>query len=327
VAAAATPALVLPDDIRRFVAHLARGQRAPHRLVQRARILDLAADGLSTYAIARQLGCCEATVRKWRMRGWRRRHVRPPWRTPRGVGVPRRSPSRCGSPWCGSAATFRRRASVFAGSARSGRSPSLRDAVAAETGVRISVSEVHAILRCGGLSPHRVVGWLHSPDAEFAARSKRVAELYVSPPPGAVVLSVDEKTGIQATRRIHPNHAGPRGHLRREFEYVRGGTTTMIAALNVATGRVHAVCKRRTRANFSRLPRPRDRRLPEGRRVHRRRQPQHPHRPRDRRVVRALRRARSLRLHATPRLVAEPDRDLVQHLAAPRPPVRLLRRP
>ncbi|MBK6520810.1 MAG: transposase [Polyangiaceae bacterium] len=65
-----------------------------------------------------------------------------------------------------------------------------------------------------------------------------------------LVLSVDEKTGIQATRRIHPNHAGPRGHLRREFEYVRSGTTTMIAALNVATGHVHAICKRRTRANF-----------------------------------------------------------------------------
>jgi hypothetical protein len=91
---------------------------------------------------------------------------------------------------------------------------------------------------------------LHSPDSEFTARSKRIADLYTSPPPGAHVLSVDEKTGIQAIRRIHPNHADECGRLRREFEYLRRGTTTMIAALNVGTGHVHAVCKRRTRANF-----------------------------------------------------------------------------
>ena len=249
MAAAATPALVLPDDVRRFVSHLARGQRASHRLVQRAQIIDLAADGVSTYAIARRLGCCEATVRKWRARmaaSPRAPSMEDAARSGRPATIPiavRLTVVRLGCDVPPEGERVRRFREVWT-------LASLRDAVAAETGVRISVSEVHAILRCGGLSPHRVVGWLHSPDAEFAARSKRVAELYVSPPPGAVVLSVDEKTGIQATRRIHPNHAGPRGHLRREFEYVRSGTTTMIAALNVATGHVHAICKRRTRANF-----------------------------------------------------------------------------
>jgi transposase len=306
-------------------AHLARGQRASHRLVQRARIIDLAADGVSTYAIARRLGCCEATVRKWRARmaaSPRAPSMEDAARSGRPATIPiavRLTVVRLGCDVPPEGERVRRFREVWT-------LASLRDAVAAETGVRISVSEVHAILRCGGLSPHRVVGWLHSPDAEFAARSKRVAELYVSPPPGAVVLSVDEKTGIQATRRIHPNHAGPRGHLRREFEYVRGGTTTMIAALNVATGRVHAVCKRRTRANFlafldrviADYPKGDVYIVADNLNIHTG--------PEITAWCARYRRARSLRLHATPRLVAEPDRDLVQHLAAPRPPVRLLRR-
>lgn len=249
VAAAATPALDLPDEVRRFVRYLARGQRAPHRLVLRARIIDLAADGVSTYAIARELGCSEATVRKWRARmaaSPRAPSLEDAARSGRPATIPvavRLAVVRLGCDVPPEGERVRRFRDVWT-------LASLRDAVASETGFRISTSEVHAILRCGGLSPHRVVGWLHSPDAEFAVRSKRVAELYVSPPPGAHVLSVDEKTGIQATRRIRPNHVGPRGHVRREFEYVRGGTTTMLAALNVATGHVRAVCKRRTRANF-----------------------------------------------------------------------------
>jgi Winged helix-turn helix len=68
VAAAATPALSLPDEVREFVAPLARGLRVPHRLVRRAQIVQLAAAGVSTCAIARQVGCSESMVRKWRGR-------------------------------------------------------------------------------------------------------------------------------------------------------------------------------------------------------------------------------------------------------------------
>ncbi len=249
MAAAATPALVLPDDVRQFVGQLARAQRAAHRLVQRACIIDLAADGVSTYAIARQLGCTEATVRKWRARmaaSPRAPSLEDASRSGRPATIPiavRLAVVRLGCDVPPDGERIRRFREVWTlGSLRECRRRRNRRAN--------QHPEVHAILRCGGLSPHRVVGWVHSPDPEFAARSKRVAELYVAPPPGAHVLSVDEKTGIQATRRVHPNHVGERGHVRREFEYVRGGTTTMLAALNVATGQVHAVCKRRTRANF-----------------------------------------------------------------------------
>ncbi len=249
VAAAATPALFLPSEVRIFVAQLGRAQRAPHRLVKRARIVELAAEGVSTYAIARRLGCTEATVRKWRSRmaaSPRAPTLEDAARSGRPSTIPisvRVAVLRlaCDVPPDGD--RIRRFRDVWT-------LGSLRDAVSAETGIRVSRSEVHTILRCGGLSPHRVVGWLHSPDEEFVARSKRVAELYVAPPAGAHVISVDEKTGIQALRRVHPDHSGPRGHVRREFEYVRGGTTTMIAGLDVATGHIHAVCKPRTRANF-----------------------------------------------------------------------------
>jgi transposase len=249
VAAAATPALTLPGDVRLFVSQLARAQRAPHRLVKRAQIVELAAEGLSTYAIARQLGCSEGTVRKWRGRmtaAPRAPSLEDAARSGRPSTIPiavRLAVVRLACDVPPEGERVRRFREVWTLN-------SLRDAVTAETDVQISRSEIHAILRCGGLSPHRVVGWLHSPDGEFAARSKRVAELYTAPPTGAHVISVDEKTGIQALRRVHPNHAGPHGHVRREFEYERGGTTTMIAGLDVATGHVYAVCKPRTRANF-----------------------------------------------------------------------------
>lgn len=212
-------------------------------------IVELAVDGRSTYAIARQLRCSESTVRKWRAR------MREAPRAPSLEDAPRsgRPPS---VPLAVRLAVVRLACDVPSEGERRRRFrdvwtlQSLADATAVETGVRISRSEVHAILRCGGLSPHRVVGWLHSPDPEFVTRSKRIADLYVDPPHDAHVLCVDEKTGIQALRRIHPDHVDPRGRIRREFEYARGGTTTMIASLDVATGEVHAVCKRRTRANF-----------------------------------------------------------------------------
>ncbi len=249
VAAPATPALQLPKELVAYVERLARAQRAPHRLVRRAAILAMATTGRSTYAIARELRCSESTVRKWRsrlaedMRGSALEDAPRSGRPARiGVNV-RLAVLRLACDVPPDELGLRRFRDVWT-------LDSLRKAAIAETGVLICRSEVGAILRCGGLSPHRVVGWLHSADPTFKDRSKQVAQLYVAPPPSTHVLCVDEKTGIQALRRVHPSHADRRGRVRREFEYARRGTTTMIAALDVATGEVHATCRRRTRANF-----------------------------------------------------------------------------
>jgi transposase len=88
------------------------------------------------------------------------------------------------------------------------------------------------------LRPHRIRQWLHSPDPDFEAKAKRVCELYLKPPRGAVVLCIDEKP-MQVLERIHPTHVDPRdGAVRYEFEYKRHGVQQLLAAFDIRTGRV-----------------------------------------------------------------------------------------
>lgn len=120
----------------------------------------------------------------------------------------------------------------------------LRAELAATTGVTLSASEIGRILRNAQLRPHRMRLWLHSPDPEFRAKAARVCRLYTSPPPGATVLCVDEKTQIQALRRRFPSRwPAPGEPGRYEFEYRRGGVLALIGAFNVATGEVFAQCR------------------------------------------------------------------------------------
>lgn len=116
----------------------------------------------------------------------------------------------------------------------------------------ISRSHVHRILQAGDVRPHRVQQWLHSPDPAFREKVNAICKLYRKPPANAVVLSIDEKTSIQAIERKYPGRNPATGRLRRrEFEYIRHGTQTLIAALNVHTGEVLANCgERRTQADL-----------------------------------------------------------------------------
>jgi transposase len=122
-----------------------------------------------------------------------------------------------------------------------------------QTGQTMSLSEIGRTLCCGGLRPHRVRMWLHSPDPEFKARMQAICELYLNPPAGAVVLSIDEKTGMQARADLYPIHTRGQGRVRKEFEYVRNGTSTLIAAFNIRTGEVFGGCWRRTAAGIERF--------------------------------------------------------------------------
>ena len=103
-------------------------------------------------------------------------------------------------------------------------------------------SQIGRILAADDVKPHRVQGWLTRRDTpEFWAQAADVCGLYLSPPENAVVLSIDEKTGIQAKSRKHPTQPVKPGQPeRREFEYVRHGTALLLAALDVATGKVTA---------------------------------------------------------------------------------------
>jgi transposase len=93
---------------------------------------------------------------------------------------------------------------------------------------------------------------VHSPDPEFGAKVRRICDLYRRPPDGAVVLSIDEKPGIQALERRFDTHlAGLGGEQRREFEYVRHGTQALIAGLDVRSGEVFGqLCNHRTGENL-----------------------------------------------------------------------------
>jgi transposase len=107
-------------------------------------------------------------------------------------------------------------------------------------GVKISVSQLWRILTGMDIRLDRVRGWLNRrDDPTFWERVRDICGLYLNPPERALILSVDEKTSIQAKERKHPDQATTRGRpRRREFEYIRHGTASLVAALDVHSGKV-----------------------------------------------------------------------------------------
>ena len=111
-----------------------------------------------------------------------------------------------------------------------------------DAGIEVSVSQVWRILHAMGIDLSKVRGWLNRrDDPDFWVRVRDVCGLYLNPPEHALVLSVDEKTSVQAKSRKHPDQPPSNGRSRRrEFEYVRHGTASLFAALDVHTGEVLA---------------------------------------------------------------------------------------
>jgi transposase len=113
----------------------------------------------------------------------------------------------------------------------------------------ISVSSVQRIWRAFGLQPHRIETFKLSSDPDFVAKVRDVVGLYISPPEHAVVLCVDEKSQIQALDRSQPMlPMRPGQAARRSHDYTRHGTTSLFAALDIATGHVIGKCYGRHRA-------------------------------------------------------------------------------
>lgn len=236
----------LPRRVRVAMAKRARSGREPHRIVQRAQIVVLACLGIANAEIARRVGVVVAVVRKWRGRVAARPRVSS-LEDERRSGRPPRIPVsvRCElvKLACARPAGQKKVPSFSQLWTR----PLLQNALRAETGHAMSLSEISRTMRCGGLRPHRVRLWLHSQDPSFRPKVEAICELYLSPPPGATVLCIDEKPGMQALEHLHAVHFNERdGVNRREFEYVRHGTSTLIAAFNVGTGVVTGRIRRRT---------------------------------------------------------------------------------
>jgi transposase len=239
--------IVLRRRVRRSLEALSRSSRAPHARVVRARIVLLAAERHGNAEVARRVGCEVKTVRKWRARFAARPQIaalNDDMRVGRPSTVPMLArleliklacsrPADCKAP-------FRQ---VWSGD-------SLRAALERTTGFKMSTSEVRRILRSEEIRPHRLRVWLHSPDPAFAKKARRICALYLTAPArDAMVLCIDEKTGMQALERKHPSRTPRAGRAGRfEFEYIRRGTRTLFAAFNPHTGEVFGRCSRRRKA-------------------------------------------------------------------------------
>lgn len=109
--------------------------------------------------------------------------------------------------------------------------------------LNISRSSVVRTLNMNQLKPHKFRMWLHSKDPEFKEKANEIVDLYLNPPENAAVLSIDEKTGMQATERKNETVMPKCGEAGKyEHEYIRHGTQSLIASFDIKTGNVIAEC-------------------------------------------------------------------------------------
>ena len=137
-------------------------------------------------------------------------------------------------------------------------------------GVGISLRSVQRIWNAHHLQPHRLRTFKRSHDPAFAEKVEDIVGLYMDPPAHAVVLSIDEKSQIQALERTRPGTALAEGHpASQTHDYVRHGTTTLFAALNVLEGTVLGRCMQRHRhGEFIRFLNAVEAAVPPGKLVH-----------------------------------------------------------
>ena len=224
----------LTDEQREQLRALANSRSLPHAQVVRAKIVLLAADGQSDSGIAESIGVTRTTVSKWRRRFLESAvqglydELRPG--RPRSIGEQRiadlinttlQSKPEGATHW----------------SVRS---------MAEHTG--ISKSTVHRVWNTFAIQPHRQKHFKLSTDPFFVEKVVDIVGLYLNPPENAVVLCVDEKSQCQALERSQPLLPLNLGYVEGvTHDYVRHGTTTLFAALDIANGEVSHVCKPRHR--------------------------------------------------------------------------------
>ena len=210
-------------------------RNSPQKHVWRAKIVLLTADAHGTAEIMRATGKAKTVIWRWQERfqdegaaGLWRDKTRPSRIPPLGPEVAERvvaltlaGPPPTASHWTGSA-------------------------MAKAAG--ISVSSVQRIWRAHGLRPHLVRRFKLSNDPQFAAKLREIVGLYVNPPDHAIVLSVDEKSQIQALDRTQPGLPMKKGRAGTiTHDYKRHGVTTLFAALDVLEGKVIGQCMKRHR--------------------------------------------------------------------------------
>src|ERR1700677_2485847 len=218
--------ITLKPAHRRRLKVLARDRHTPHKHVWRAEIVLLSADGVGTNEIMRRTGKSKTCV--WR---WQERFMEAGYDS---LLQDKTRPSRI--PPLASGVT--ERVVTLTQTAPPTEATHWTSAMMAKV-VGISASSVQRIWRAHGLQPHRVKQFKLSTDPRFVDKLRDVVGLYVDPPAHAVVLSVDEKSQIQALDRTQPGLPMKKGRAgTMTHDYKRHGTTTLFAALNVLDGTV-----------------------------------------------------------------------------------------
>lgn len=228
------PALVVTDDEGQKLTLWASRPKSTQRLALRARIILACADEPSNKAVAARLGVCGATVGTWRARFVARR-------LDGLVDDPRP-----GAPRTVTDAEVERVVTRTLETKPAAATHWSTRGMAKATGM--SQSAISRIGRAFGLRPHRADTFKLSTDPFFVEKVRDVVGLYLAPPDKAIVLSVDEKSQVQALDRTQPLLPMTPGQAERgTHDYVRHGTTSLLAALNVASGQVIGKCHRRHR--------------------------------------------------------------------------------
>jgi len=217
----------LTVEERQKLEETVRARTAPYRAVQRACIVLLASEGTANKTIAREVGLSRAMVVQWRQR----------FAESRLEGL--EDAPRSGKKPLYNRETELRILALLDADPPAGYASWNGTLVARQLG-DVSSHQVWRVLRKHGIHLQRRHSWCVSTDPEFAQKAADIVGLYLDPPKNAVVIGVDEKPAIQALERAQGWLRLPDGKALRGFnhEYKRHGTTTLFAALEVATGMV-----------------------------------------------------------------------------------------
>jgi len=235
--------LEISGEDRMGLERIVRAASSEVRMVERARIVLCAAEGLTGAAIAERVGCAERTAKKWRGRYARA-----------GIEGLRDAP-RPGPPL--THGPEKRALLIAKACTRPAETPEgarqerwTYEQLGAAVGM--SGSQAHVVLSRAEIKPHLTEYWIMSDfsQPEFEERCAAICGLYVDPPANVLVISLDEKTGIQAKAPTKPDTPpAPNQPARREHEYERNGTQCLFAALKVHHGDVLAMASK-TRNRF-----------------------------------------------------------------------------
>ena len=224
--------IAVSAEDRAELERIVRARRCERRTLERAQIVLLAGEGMSAARIAERVGCSEKLVARWRSR-YERDGLAGLLDLPRAGRPLTHGPE--------TRALLIAKACTRPPQTESGqrRERWTYEELGAEVGM--SGSQAHVILSRAEIKPHRTDDWMmtDSTQPEFEERLRDVCGLYVDPPANVLVVSIDEKTGIQAKAPTRPDAPPAAGKpARREHEYTRNGTQCLFACLNVQAGDV-----------------------------------------------------------------------------------------